>query len=69
MRDGFVKVAAATPKIRVADCDYNASEIIRLCREAAELGSFASPAIPAGISFCRTPCWTPPKRRWSASGP
>ena len=38
MRDGFIKVAAATPKIRVADCDYNAGEIVRLCREAAELG-------------------------------
>ncbi len=38
MKDGFIKVAAATPKIRVADCDYNASEIIRLCREAAALG-------------------------------
>ena len=38
MRDGFVKVAAATPKIRVADCEYNAGEIVRLCREAAGLG-------------------------------
>ncbi len=38
MRDGFVKVAAATPKIRVADCAYNAGEIVRLCREAAALG-------------------------------
>ena len=27
MRDGFVKVAAGTPKIRVADCDYNAGQI------------------------------------------
>ena len=38
MKDGFIKVAAATPKIRVADCEYNASEIIRLCREADALG-------------------------------
>ncbi len=38
MRDGFIKVAAATPKIRVADCAYNAGEIVRLCREAAALG-------------------------------
>ena len=38
MKDGFIKVAAATPKIRVADCAYNASEIIRLCREADALG-------------------------------
>ena len=24
MRDGFIKVAAGTPQIRVADCRYNA---------------------------------------------
>ena len=23
MRDGFIKVAAVTPDIRVADCEYN----------------------------------------------
>ncbi len=38
MRDGFIKVAAATPKIKVADCDYNATQIIALMREAAGLG-------------------------------
>ncbi len=38
MRDGFVKVAAATPKIRVADCDYNATQIAALIKEAAALG-------------------------------
>ncbi len=38
MKDGFIKVAAATPKIRVADCEHNATEIINLCREASELG-------------------------------
>ena len=38
MRDGFVKVAAGTPKIRVADCDYNAGQIISLMREAAAQG-------------------------------
>ena len=38
MRDGFVKVAAGTPKIRVADCEYNAGQIIALMREAAEQG-------------------------------
>ena len=30
MQDGFVKIAAATPALRVADCAYNASEIVRL---------------------------------------
>ena len=38
MRDGFIKVAAGTPKIRVADCAYNASQIIALMRQAAEQG-------------------------------
>ena len=38
MRDGFVKVAAGTPKIRVADCRYNAEQIFTLMREAAAQG-------------------------------
>ena len=38
MRDGFVKVAAGTPKIKVADCQYNADQIITLMKEAAAQG-------------------------------
>ena len=38
MRDGFIKVAAGTPKIRVADCGYNAGQIIALIKEAAAQG-------------------------------
>ena len=38
MRDGFIKVAAGTPNIKVADCDYNAGQIIALMREAAAQG-------------------------------
>ena len=34
MRDGFIKVAAGTPKIRVADCRYNAEQIFTMMREA-----------------------------------
>ncbi len=34
MKDGFVKVAAGTPAIRVADCSYNAQSCINLIREA-----------------------------------
>ena len=33
MRDGFVRVAAATPKIRVADPEYNRKEIVKLMLE------------------------------------
>lgn len=38
MRDGFVKIAAATPSIRVADCQYNAQQTIALMKEAAAQG-------------------------------
>lgn len=34
MNFGFVRVAAATPEIRVADCEHNANEIIKLIKEA-----------------------------------
>ena len=38
MRDGFIKVAAGTPTIRVADCRYNAEQIFTLMRQAARQG-------------------------------
>ena len=38
MRDGFVKVAAGTPSIRVADCRYNAESCFTLMREADRQG-------------------------------
>ena len=38
MRDGFIKVAAGTPGIRVADCRYNAEQIFSLMREADQQG-------------------------------
>lgn len=28
MKNGFIKVAAVTPALHVADCSYNANEII-----------------------------------------
>ena len=36
MKDGFLRVAAATPEIKVADCEYNADRIIELIKQAAE---------------------------------
>ena len=42
MRDGFVKVAAVTPKIRVADTKYNADVIVEGIREAAAAGARAA---------------------------
>ena len=38
MKDGFLKVAAATPRIRVADCAYNTARVEELIGEAAEQG-------------------------------
>ena len=38
MRDGFVKAAAGTPAIRVADCRYNAESCFTLMREAERQG-------------------------------
>lgn len=34
MRDGFVKVAAVTPEIRVADCEFNTDRICEMLDEA-----------------------------------
>lgn len=38
MKDGFIKVAAAAPVIRVADCEYNAQRVIETLRRADALG-------------------------------
>ena len=44
MRDGFVKVAAVTPDIKVADCRYNMEsikkEISRCRKEAVKIAVF-----------------------------
>ena len=39
MEQGFLKIAAVTPKIKVADPEYNADEIIRLLEEAEKSGA------------------------------
>lgn len=39
MKDGFIKVAAATPDIRVADVDFNVERICRLIDETAKEGA------------------------------
>ena len=36
MKDGFIRVAAATPKIQVADCMYNREQIEQMMKEAYE---------------------------------
>ncbi|MBR6873767.1 MAG: NAD(+) synthase, partial [Ruminococcus sp.] len=34
MKDGFIKIACATPELKVADCKFNADRIIELIKEA-----------------------------------
>ena len=36
MKHGFIKTAAATPCVRIADPSYNTAELIRLAKDAAE---------------------------------
>ncbi len=36
LKYGFIKTAAASPKIKVADCNYNAEQIIKMSKEAYE---------------------------------
>ena len=38
MEYGFVKVAAATPEIKVADCQYNTNAVLALWQQADALG-------------------------------
>ena len=33
LKYGFIKTAAASPKIKVADCDYNAEQIIKMLED------------------------------------
>lgn len=39
--DGFVRIAAATPRIKVADCKYNKKQILQLVKDAAAQGASA----------------------------
>lgn len=38
MKDGYIRVGCACPKLRVADCSFNAEQIIAAMREADGLG-------------------------------
>ena len=38
MKDGFLSVAAGTPKLRLADCNYNAEQTFTIMRKAAKSG-------------------------------
>ena len=39
MKDGFISVACGTPKLRLADCDYNAEQTFTMMRKAEKAGA------------------------------
>ena len=39
MKDGFVSVACGTPKLRLADCNYNAEQTFTMMRKAEKAGA------------------------------
>ena len=54
MKNGFIKVAAAAPVIRVCDCDYNADRVIETLDRADALGVrvLAFPALTLTGVYC-----------------
>ena len=55
MKDGFVKVAAASPVIKVADCEYNAARVIECIRAAEEKG--VKVLVFPELSLTGVSCW------------
>ena len=64
---GFLKVAAAVPHVRVADCDYNTRRIAAMAEEAAWRGrrdrrvsrTGRHGLTPAATCCCSRRCSTP----------
>jgi len=50
MPDGSIRVAAATPSIRVSDCAHNADKILSLIKKA-ERGSIRFLCLPDLVPF------------------
>lgn len=69
MKQGFVKVASATPRIRVADPVYNAQVICEQAKEAAEHGAkivvfpeLCITGYTCNDLFCKNFCWKKQKK-------
>ena len=62
MKHGFIKVAAATPRVTVADCKANGEEILKAIhemeKEHVKLMVFPEFCIPVTIFFSRDVFWT-----------
>ena len=51
MKHGFIKVAAATPRVTVADCKANGEEILRAIREMEKELGISYPTVRARDVF------------------
>ena len=52
MKDGFIKVAAGTPKVQVAGCRENAEQTFGLMRQADTLGVHLLVLPELGLTGC-----------------
>ena len=70
MKQDLSSTAAGTPKIKVADCIYNADQAIALIREMEQQKAKSSAVLPelcitgytCGICSGRTRFWIPQKK-------
>ena len=63
MRDGFIKIAAATPDLHVADCEYNAAEIVKQAKQAAAVAAERKSQIGSGDRSERVRTYNFPQNR------
>lgn len=72
MKDGFLKAAAFSPALRVADCTYNAQQVLAQLQAAAQRGvklavfpEFCLTGYTCGDLFCSAPCSRAHWMHWS----
>ena len=51
MWDGWIKAAAASPEIRVADCQYNAAQIQKTMQQAEEMAQQELGKLAGGMNI------------------
>ena len=66
MKDGWIKVAAASPVLRVADCDYNAQQIVAAMRRADALG--VKLLVFPALTLCGVSCYALREHRMLLEG-
>ena len=58
---GFLKVAAAVPHVRVADCDYNTERMAAMAEEAARRGVEIVAFPELGVTAYTWNAWCAPR--------